>query len=227
MKRLLIWAMVLISILNVSCAKSEEGDEDKLGSIYGIITASGSLEPLRGVGVELCKRKPDNRWSFDLVTQTITYDDGHYELRDIQPGKYVLNFKSAMYHFVNVGYFSGYDVEVLSGKVVRADIQLSKNDTHLYMFTSEISNVSNHSVTLSGSFETNDDSGFPYEVGFFYSQSNSLLENGTKIVAVLETEKNTFSTTITDMPKGMYYVMSYGKNNYGIEYGELRTFVID
>ena len=81
MKKLLIWALVLSSIMYVSCAKSEEGNEDKQGSIYGIVTKLGTAEPMKAVGVELYKRGA-------LLLKTVTFDDGHFEFKNLNPENY-------------------------------------------------------------------------------------------------------------------------------------------
>lgn len=51
MKKLLTFAIVFAGLIIGSCTKSEEGDEDKLGSIYGIVTELSTAEPMRAMGV--------------------------------------------------------------------------------------------------------------------------------------------------------------------------------
>ena len=85
MKKILIWAMMLTSIIYVSCAKSEVGDEDKLGSIYGIVTKLGTAEPMKAVGVELYKKGTSSSKDA-LLLKTVTFDDGHFEFKDLNPG---------------------------------------------------------------------------------------------------------------------------------------------
>ena len=50
MKKLLTFAFVFAGLIIGSCTKSEEGDEDKLGSIYGIVTELGTAEPMKTMG---------------------------------------------------------------------------------------------------------------------------------------------------------------------------------
>ena len=64
--------MMLTSIMYISCMKSEECTEDKLGSIYGIVAELSTAEPMRAMGIELYK-------SDKLLLKTVTFDDGHFE----------------------------------------------------------------------------------------------------------------------------------------------------
>ena len=72
MRKILAFAIILAGLIIGSCTKSEEGDEDKLGSIYGVVTELSTAEPMRAMGVELYK-------SNKLLLKTVTFDDGHFE----------------------------------------------------------------------------------------------------------------------------------------------------
>jgi len=57
MKKVLTFVIVLAGLIIGSCAKSEEGDEDKLGSIYGVVTELSTAEPIRAIGVKPYKNQ--------------------------------------------------------------------------------------------------------------------------------------------------------------------------
>lgn len=114
MKKLLIWAMMLTCIMYVSCAESEEGDEDKLGSIYGVATDAQTAEPMRAMGVELYRNG-------SLLLKTVTYEDGHYEFSNLTPDNYVLKVAAEGYTAIE------YNVVVEAGRQARQDMQLKSN----------------------------------------------------------------------------------------------------
>lgn len=114
MKKLLIWAMMLTSIMYVSCTESEEGDEDKLGSIYGVATDAQTAEPMRAMGVELYRNG-------SLLLKTVTYEDGHYEFSNLAPDNYVLKVAAEGYTAIE------YNVVVEAGRQARQDMQLKSN----------------------------------------------------------------------------------------------------
>lgn len=214
MKKLTIWTIVLTSIICASCAKSEEGDEDKLGSIYGIVTELGTAEPMRAMGVELYKNDK-------LLLKTVTFDDGHFEFVKLSQGDYQVNVVSDEYEQTEKG-----AVTVEAGRQARIDLQVKKLvfKTHIIVRTIEPA-VSGSKVTLSGEYtlETGQDY-LPSEVGFVYDTQGNPKNGGTIIKCKVDNETKAFSTTVDDFGKGTYYVQAYVKNSLGIEYGELRSF---
>lgn len=62
-------------VLMCSC---DENEEERMGSIYGVVTDKTTIEPMRGTGVEL-HASANEGYGYSLLTRTVTYDDGHYE----------------------------------------------------------------------------------------------------------------------------------------------------
>lgn len=127
MKKLLIWAMMLTSIIFVSCTKSEEGDEDKLGSIYGIVTELGTAEPMKAVGVELYKKGASSSRDA-LLLKTVTFDDGHFEFKDLTPEHYQVKVVADGYEQTEEGY-----VVVEAGRQARIDLQIKNTEPDYVM----------------------------------------------------------------------------------------------
>jgi len=104
MKKLLTLMMVLTAIILVSCSKSEENE---LGSIYGIVTRQNSTEVLKGIQVSLYKGSynddsyggdPLIDYDWTLLLTTTTFDDGHYEFLNLDPGIYGIKISSSSYY---------------------------------------------------------------------------------------------------------------------------------
>ena len=214
MKKLLTFAIVFAGLIIGSCTKSEEGDEDKLGSIYGIVTELSTAEPMRAMGVELYK-------SNKLLLKTVTYDDGHFEFVKLSQGDYQVNIVSDEYEQTEKGL-----VTVEAGRQARIDLQVRKLafKTHIIVRTIEPV-VSGSKVTLAGEYtpETGNDY-LPSEVGFVYDTQGNPKSGGTVIKCKVDNETKSFSTTVDDFGKGTYYVQAYAKNRLGTEYGEVRSF---
>lgn len=199
---------MLTSIIYVSCAKSEEGDEDKLGSIYGIVTELGTAEPMKAVGVELY------RYS-ELLLKTVTFDDGHFEFKDLKRGSYQVKVVAEGYDQTEEG-----KVTVETGRQARIDLQVKAVETGLVIKTPDAT-VKGSSVTLSSSYDYNREA--PTEVGFIYSNDFNIT-NGIKVKA--EKTNNGFAATVNNLSLGTYYVKAYAKNSYGTTYGPMKEFVI-
>ena len=120
MKKLLVLAMVLSSIIYVSCTKSVEGDEDKLGSIYGIVTELGTSDPMKAVGVELYK-------AGNLLMKTVTFDDGHFEFTSLNSGSYQVKVVADEYEQTEEGH-----VAVEAGRQARIDLQVRTTVGRIY-----------------------------------------------------------------------------------------------
>lgn len=208
------WAMMLTSIICISCAKSEEGDEDQLGSIYGVVTQLSTAEPMRAMGVELYK-------SDKLLLKTVTYDDGHFEFVKLSQGDYQVNIVSDEYEQTEKGL-----VSVETGRQARVDLQVRKLvfKTHIIVRTIEPV-VSGSKVALAGEYTPESSNDYlPSEVGFVYDTQGSPKNGGTVIKCKVDNDTKYFSTTVDDFGKGIYYVQAYAKNRLGTEYGEVRSF---
>lgn len=217
MKKLLIWAMVLSSIMYVSCAKSEEGNEDKQGSIYGIVTKLGNAEPMKAVGVELYKRGA-------LLLKTVTFDDGHFEFKNLNPENYQVKVVADGYEQIETG-----NVTVEAGRQARIDLQVKKNDIHAKAYTANAV-ISGSQVTLNGEY-TKDYNYSVTEAGFVYATNNNPQNGGTMVKCKRDeiNEVNStykFSTTISNLTRGTYYYQAYATTNYGTAYGEVLSFGI-
>ena len=192
----------------ISCG-DDELEEEKVGSIYGIVTELGSAEPMRAVGVELYK-------SDRLLLKTVTFDDGHFEFSDLTPGDYKVKVVADGYEQTEG------NVVVEGGRQARIDLQVVKQTSHIIARTTGVI-TSGNKATLSGEF-TNSSGYYPSEVGFLYATTNNLQEFGTLVKCKVSTS---FSTTLSELNAGTYYFQAYAKNAYGIAYGEVRSFSIN
>lgn len=231
MKKLLILAMVLTSILYVSCTKSEESDEDKLGSIYGIVTELGTAEPMKAVGVELYKKGASSSKDA-LLLKTVTFDDGHFEFKDLNPENYQVKVVADGYEQIEEGY-----VAVEAGRQARIDLQVNRNKTYItvHTFTNDdryFRQTNSNYDYWEGTYKiepgyTSYEKVKPYEVGFVYgTQSNP--KNGGKFKEVDNrdiSEKPSYTyfyyTFHAPEKNVTYYYQAYVKNQYGTSYGEV------
>lgn len=212
MKKLLYLLIVMMSgVVSGTAVTSCTSDEaDEHGSIYGMVSVSGTAEPMRGIGVELYKDDA-------LLLKTVTYDDGHFEFTDLIPGLYELVVEARGYQTAK------YKVVVEEGRTARADMQLLRIYNYLTVRTLAATEIKGERATLNGKYSVSDESFKPSEVGFIYSGSSNPQENGTKITSEL---KESFSTIVSNLKKGKYYYQAYAKNDVGIEYGEIFSFEI-
>ena len=206
MKKLLIWVMMLTGIIYFSCTKSEEGDEDKLGSIYGIVTELGTAEPMKAVGVELYQYS-------SLLLKTITFDDGHFEFKNLKRGSYQVKVVADGYYQTEEG-----KAYVETGRQARIDLQVKKQETGMVVRTTDAT-VKGTSVTLIGGCDDH----FAEEFGFVYSKDPKA-SNGTKVTGVGKYDQ--FTTSIYNLPLGTYYVKAYARNSRGTTFGDVLEFTI-
>ena len=120
MKKVLLLAMVLTSIMLGSCTKDDDANNgEEPGSIYGIVTELGTSEPMKAIGVELYK-------GGNLLLKTVTYDDGHFEFKDLTPENYVVKVVGKEYESAEKA------VTVEAGRQARIDLQLRSNVGFVY-----------------------------------------------------------------------------------------------
>ena len=221
MKKVLIWAMVLTGIMLGSCAKSEEGDEDKLGSIYGIVTELGTAEPMKAIGVELYKKDASSSKEA-LLLKTVTFDDGHFEFKDLKPENYQVKIVADGYEQTEEG-----NVTVEAGRQARIDLQVRKLvfKNHMVVRTLEAT-ISSNQATLKGEYLYDAAEYAPSEVGFVYATQNNPKEGGKLVKGKVDNVTKSFSASIDGLSKGTYFVQAYAKNKVGTEYGEVRSFII-
>ncbi len=222
MKKLLIALVVATGLW--SCTNE---DEPTTGEIYGVVTVKETAEPMRATGVELFVNNnydyADYYGASDIATnsgnlllKTVTYDDGHYEFKDLEPGSYTLKVVATGYSDVT------YNVEVQSGRTARADMQLERLNTYLTVRTITATDVTGNSATLNGQYSSR--AGYaPTSVGFVYSTSPTPSNGGKTITSAND---KSFSSTISDLKKGKYYFQAFARNQVGTEYGEVLSFEI-
>ncbi len=219
-----IFLMMFIISCFISCDTSL-----KTGSIYGIVTIEETAEPMRATGVELYHYG-------SLLLKTVTYDDGHYEFENLATGEYELKVTATGYEDAS------YDVIVEAGRAARADMQLKQTKTYMTVRTLDLTIIINK-ASFSGDY-TGRASGYnntttkATEAGFIYSISQNNIINGTKVTASFVNHvtngsnyegyygSGTFEADVNDLSAGTYYVMAYTKNDYGIEYGDIKSFEI-
>lgn len=228
--------LVFLSGIILAACTDIETESNKMGSIYGVATAEESAEVLRGIGIELHEGPylppnhydvPRNYRTKGIILKTVTYDDGHYEFVDLEPGQYLLRTVSEDYETNN------YLVMVEGGRQARQDMQLKQIDKGITVLTYAPS-VTNSKVTFKGRFWYTD--GYPSEVGFIYGEnSNPTFNNGKTVKAAInyyyekyeyyymfEVESD-LAVTQNHSKKG--HVRAYAKNSKGISYGEDREFM--
>lgn len=234
MKKLLLWAIVLGGIMLGSCTKSAEGDEDRLGSIYGIVTELGTAEPMKAIGVELYKK--DASSSKDaLLLKTVTFDDGHFEFKDLNPDNYQVKVVADGYEQIEEGY-----IAVEASRQARIDLQVksTKSFSIPSVMTQFPSNVSSTSATLHGLIKSE---GYPVykERGFLYSDDGKFMddEDFEEIMEFgyfydrltwlpVSGHSKDFSANISSlMPYRTYYVRAYAKYEGGTVYGSCISFI--
>ena len=114
--------MVLSSIILGACTsdKDDTNSGGEPGSVYGIVTELGTSEPMKSVGVELYK-------GGNLLLKTVTFDDGHFEFKDINPGTYQVKVIADGYEQTEEGL-----VIVETGRQARIDLQLRSTTGTIY-----------------------------------------------------------------------------------------------
>lgn len=216
MKKLLTFAIVLSCILLGACTSSDDASDaqSKMGSIYGIVTELSTAEPMRAMGVELYKNDK-------LLLKTVTFDDGHFEFKDLILGDYQVKVVSDEYEQTEKGL-----VTVEAGRQAKIDLQVRKLTFKKHIVVRTIEPViSGSKVTLTGEYTHEDgDDYIPSEVGFVYDTKGNPKDGGTVIKCKVDNKTKSFSTTVDDFGKGTYYVQAYAKNRLGTEYGEVRSF---
>lgn len=208
MKKILTFSLVLVGLIISSCAKTEEEDGDKLGSIHGIVTEFSTAVPIRAMGVELYRNDK-------LLLKTVTFDDGHFEFVNLSQGDYQVKVVADEYEQTEKGL-----VTVEAGRQARIDLQVKAVETGMVIKTPDAI-VKGTSVTLSSSYSYS--RGAPTEVGFVYSNEFKV-SNGIKVKG--EEKDNTFTATVNNLSIGTYYVKAYAKNSYGTTYGAVKEVVI-
>ena len=93
-----------------------EDAKQNQGTIYGTVTESGTGTPLEDVVVTLFV---EDNGSYELISTTVTIDDGEYVLENIEPDTYQLLFSKSGYHA-----FGPITVEVTTGLSLEESVAL-------------------------------------------------------------------------------------------------------
>lgn len=255
MKNFLVWAIMLGGIMLSSCTKGDNSN-DEPGSIYGIVTVVGTAEPMKSVGVELYKKDPKSNenngeapmvidggysygyhsgvYGYALILKTVTFDDGHFEFKDLNPDNYLVKVVADGYEQIEEGY-----IEVEAGRQARIDLQLNKKISRPSVMTLPPSYESSTSVlTFHGQilsegepvykergFVCSDDPNFISEINdkTFELNMQTGYYKGLKWLPV-SGRSNDFSAN-TDGYFGLNYgVRAYAKYEGGTVYGSCIIF---
>ncbi len=198
-----------------SCSDPMNTKESK-GNVYGLVTDLSSAEPMRAAGVSLFVISGTNRYNepiLSLLLKTVTYDDGHFEFNDIEPGDYYLTVEMDGYDLVKMS------ITVEAGRTARADMQMSKIDTGLTVKTG-IPTVNVTTVAFEGKYSYRRNS--PDEYGFVYGNN----QNPTKEKDIVIKAAEYFVAEANVEKKGVYHVRAYATNSLGTTYGEDVSFEI-
>lgn len=123
----LVLALALSALCFVfwSCGKEEE---EKPGSIFGVVTDFSTGEPVNSANVQL---RPGGE-------TTLTGADGMYEFTDVVPGSYSIKVSKAEY----TDLVDDYVIEVLDGKRVRRDVQIQKRPVAIHLYDNDSQEIS-------------------------------------------------------------------------------------
>lgn len=214
MKRV-IFLLTFCVLLWTSCG-DPMNIKDSKGNVYGVVTDLSSAEPMRAAGVSLFVINGTDQYNkpiLSLLLKTVTYDDGHFEYNDIDPGEYYLTVEMDGYDSVAMS------ITVEAGRTARADMQMSKIDTGLTVKTGTPT-VNVTTVAFKGEYSYRKSS--PNEYGFVYGNN----QNPTKEKDVVIKASKYFVAEANDVKKGLYHVRAYATNSLGTTYGEDVEFEI-
>lgn len=237
MRNLYIIFIFLMARCLLSCSnETQEFYEEKDGTIYGIVTDQETSEPLRGVAVNLYALKEnisDTQHMYDLITSSTTYDDGHFEFKNLTPNTYKINLSLD-------GYDSkSYEVKVDDDKMSKIDISLKKN----------IIVITNTATIGNGYFENLGYCDYiglkgtlicsvmdePECFGFYYGKDPNPQKNGTRVEANIYSHADTsFEINRTykyELIKpdnaGIYYYQAFVINQKGTFWGKVLSFTVE
>lgn len=217
MRNLVIIAILLPFLISCSGEESPE-----TGNIYGVVTIESSAEPMRATAIMLHYHNGNNSSNLQynvgaLLLSTVTFDDGHYEFNDLNPGDYIVAISASGFHSKLL------HVVVESGRTAHADMQLYKIDPYMTVRTLDPTPISYNSVQLNGSYTYDSSSYMADEVGFCYSQTKDKVLSDHRLAASVA---KSFNTEAKHLASGTWYVQAYAKNYIGTVYGEIVEFNI-
>lgn len=228
LKPLIFFIVIPLCCTFWSC--EDEFNTSDVGNIYGVVTIKNTGEPMRAVGVELYRYITGGNGYLTphLLTETVTFDDGHFEFNDLETVYRDFHDNVVSYKYMISVNATGYkqlkrDVVVDPGRTSRIDLQMEAEATgkHLIVVTLMPSNY-NRDVTFHGSFSVTSSSWNPYIVGFEYREKDVYGDWKTLPVTTIAPE---FKASIR-LEYKTYYVRAYAKNSMGTVYGDLIEFSV-
>lgn len=215
--------LCLLLLLGYGCNKEEQDKDNLPGSIYGIVTESGSNVPLEKISIHL--------YQGNLIVGSIyTSADGSFEFTNIDPGVYRLDPDAN-------GYYSSFfnSIIVKSGKASRFDITITPmpgENSHGRIRTLQPTVSLENTINLHGELMIYDHSSCR-TVGFVVSKSERPSIDGRTIQGE-STSNFSFIAVASDLDPGKYYVQAYtlleGRDSWGdyssYLYGDIRSFVV-
>lgn len=193
--------LTIIGITMSAC--SDDSRITSLGAIYGMTVDAENTEPMRGVQVQLCTK------AGSTIGSSVTYDDGHFEFADINPGEYTVIISSSKYPNVS------YDFTVEAGRTSSLDIPVglytnpyfpiylsSQYNDYYDGFWIDFTMPNAYSIEI-------------IEKGVYYSQSDNPMTTGQK--ARYNYRSNHLYEFYGEKTT-MYYVQAYVKDAKGNTY---------
>lgn len=104
------------------------GKDDKLGSIFGVVTDFSSGEPVGSANVQL---RPSGE-------TTLTGSDGIYEFPSVETGSYSIMVSKNEY----TDLVDDYIIEIKDGKRMRRDVQIKKRPAALHLYDNDSQEIS-------------------------------------------------------------------------------------
>lgn len=195
---------------NLTACGDDVAEEDKVGSIYGIVTELGTAEPMKAVGVELYKGSA-------LLLKTVTFDDGHFEFNDLNPGNYQVKVIADEYKQTDEGH-----VTVENGRQARIDLQVKTIVARIYgvvTYAGTDTPVADAEIVLRhDNYDIERDGPAPYIYARVYSD-----KNGHYNIDHIETTVSykSYNGEVVFLDEVVYYISAHkGNYSFGGYYGE-------
>ncbi len=203
------YLFLLLAVCGLLTACSDDSKSDggmtpiSSGAIYGMAIDAENQEPMRGVNVQLCTK------AGSTLSSTVTYDDGHFEFADVNPGEYTVIIASTKYPNVS------YDFTVEAGRTASLDIPLGLyTNPYFPIYLSSIYSSRYEEFWIDITLP-NEENVEIIEEGVYYSESDNPMTTGAKATYANYTYG---SYEFKGSKTTMYYVQAYVKDNKGNTY---------